>query len=55
MNDLLKTKLKLIPHKPGCYLWKDEFDQIIYIGKAKDLYNRTHSYFNGPKIIKLVN
>ncbi|EDX53283.1 excinuclease ABC subunit UvrC [Ureaplasma urealyticum] len=49
MNDLLKTKLKLIPHKPGCYLWKDEFDQIIYIGKAKDLYNRTHSYFNGPK------
>lgn len=58
MNDLLKNKLKLIPHKPGCYLWKDQFNQIIYIGKAKDLYNRTHSYFNGSKdnkTSKLVN
>ncbi|ASD24847.1 UvrABC system protein C [Ureaplasma parvum] len=58
MNDLLKNKLKLIPHKPGCYLWKDQFNQIIYIGKAKDLYNRTHSYFNGckdNKTSKLVN
>ncbi|MFA6627299.1 MAG: excinuclease ABC subunit UvrC [Bacilli bacterium] len=43
----MKDKLNLIPHKPGCYLMKDENDAIIYIGKAKDLYNRVRSYFVG--------
>lgn len=57
INESLAFKLKNIPHKPGCYLWKDKYQQIIYVGKASDLYNRTHQYFlnnRDPKTIKLV-
>lgn len=45
MNEIIKFKLKNIPHSPGCYLWKDKYNQVIYVGKAKDLFNRTHQYF----------
>ena len=45
INENLKFKLQNIPHKPGCYLWKDKYDQVIYVGKASDLYKRTHQYF----------
>lgn len=54
----MKEKLQTIPHKPGCYLMKDEFGKIIYVGKAKDLYNRVRSYFVGShdaKTTKLVS
>lgn len=54
----MKEKLQTIPHKPGCYLMKDEFGEIIYVGKAKDLYNRVRSYFVGShdaKTTKLVS
>jgi excinuclease ABC subunit C len=41
-----KVALKNIPHKPGVYqYWNDE-NELIYIGKAKDLRNRVGSYFN---------
>ncbi|CCY47164.1 uvrABC system protein C [Firmicutes bacterium CAG:822] len=39
-------KLKLVPHKPGCYLMKNKDGVIIYVGKAKDLRNRLNSYFH---------
>lgn len=39
-------KLKLVPHKPGCYLMKNKDGVIIYVGKAKDLKNRLNSYFH---------
>lgn len=42
---VIKDELKKIPKKPGVYLMHDEKDVIIYIGKAKNLYNRVHSYF----------
>lgn len=48
----LQKKLKLIPKAPGCYLWKDKNGIIIYIGKAKNLYNRTHQYFSSKKDLK---
>ena len=38
-------ELKNIPNNPGCYLFKNEKDNIIYIGKAKDLKKRVKSYF----------
>ena len=45
MNDNLKEKLNNIPKKPGVYLWKDKYNEVIYVGKAINLYNRTHQYF----------
>lgn len=52
MNEILKEKLKKIPKKPGCYLWKDKNGIIIYVGKAKNLFNRTHQYFQKDKDLK---
>ena len=43
----IKLKLSLVPKKPGCYQMKDEFGNIIYVGKAKILQNRLKSYFTG--------
>jgi excinuclease ABC subunit C len=37
--------LPTLPHSPGCYQFFDANHQIIYIGKAKDLHKRIHSYF----------
>lgn len=54
----LKEQLKLIPKKPGCYQYFDKDGTIIYVGKAKNLYNRMHSYFVGShdaKTTKLVS
>ncbi|PID70501.1 excinuclease ABC subunit C [bacterium DOLZORAL124_38_8] len=48
----------LIPTNPGCYLFKDKNDKIIYIGKAKNLRKRVKSYFlknnKSPKTASLV-
>ncbi len=41
-----KAALKNIPHKPGVYQYWDADNELIYIGKAKDLRNRVTSYFN---------
>ncbi len=54
----LEDKARLLPTKPGCYLMKNKNDQIIYVGKAKNLRARVSSYFNnsakGPKTEILV-
>ncbi len=42
---MIDEKLSLVPHKPGCYLMKDENGIIIYVGKSKNLKNRLSSYF----------
>lgn len=55
---MLLEKLNLVPHKPGCYLMKNEIGTIIYVGKAKDLKNRLNSYFHSShtgKTAKLVS
>jgi len=36
--------LKNIPNDPGCYLFKDGKDNVIYVGKAKNLKKRLKSY-----------
>ncbi|WP_202709335.1 GIY-YIG nuclease family protein [Sporosalibacterium faouarense] len=41
----LKEKAKSLPNKPGVYFMKDFMDNIIYIGKSKNLRNRVSSYF----------
>src|SRR2546430_7266342 len=45
MNATLEAKLKSIPPGPGVYLYKDEANQTVYVGKAKSLRNRVRTYF----------
>ncbi len=44
---MFKEELSLVPKKSGCYLMKDEYGTVIYVGKAKILFNRLKSYFTG--------
>lgn len=47
----MKTKKELLalahtlPTSPGCYLMKNAKNEVIYVGKAKNLKNRVTSYF----------
>lgn len=55
----IKEQLKKLPENPGVYLMKDQWGNIIYIGKAKVLKNRVSSYFRGinshpPKVKAMV-
>lgn len=45
----IKENLKKLPDKPGVYLHKDKFGQIIYVGKAISLKNRVRQYFQSSK------
>ncbi|MFA6661680.1 MAG: excinuclease ABC subunit UvrC [Bacilli bacterium] len=47
MNEIIKQKLANLPKKPGSYQYYNAQGVIIYVGKAKNLYNRVHSYFVG--------
>ena len=52
-------KLKALPGKPGCYIYKDEQANVLYVGKALSLKNRVRSYFqdsarHGPRIHRMV-
>ena len=44
-QDKLDGILSTLPDKPGCYLMKNEKEDIIYVGKAINLKNRVRSYF----------
>ena len=46
MNERLKESLKLLPELPGCYLYYNDNNEVIYVGKAKILKRRVKSYFN---------
>lgn len=49
---LLKDKLAVLPDQPGCYLMKNKYGEVIYVGKAKVLKNRVRSYFTGSHDMK---
>ncbi|MEE9553534.1 MAG: excinuclease ABC subunit UvrC [candidate division Zixibacteria bacterium] len=60
MNNVdLEVKLINLPEKPGCYLFKNSENQVLYIGKAGSLKKRVRSYFQkrrqDPKTEKLVS
>lgn len=46
-------EIDLLPHRPGCYQMYGADDTIIYVGKAKDLYNRVSQYFLRPQVGKV--
>lgn len=56
---IIKSYLKDIPKTSGIYKYFDANDKILYVGKAKNLYNRINSYSreNGlsPRISRMVS
>lgn len=46
MNERLKESIKMLPELPGCYIYYNSDNEIIYVGKAKILKRRVKSYFN---------
>jgi excinuclease ABC subunit C len=55
----IQEELKKLPEKPGVYIMKDEYDKIIYVGKAVVLKNRVRQYFQAsanhtPKVRAMV-
>ena len=55
----LQKKAKNLSVEPGIYLMKDEYGQVIYVGKAKNLRNRVKQYFDGKvkqiKVSSMIN
>ena len=49
MIDKITAKLKHLPVDPGVYQFFNSKNEIIYIGKAKNLRNRVRSYFGSQK------
>ena len=45
----IEENLKKLPKKPGVYIMHAKNDEIIYVGKAINLFNRVHSYFRATK------
>jgi excinuclease ABC subunit C len=59
-TELLQSKLARLPEQPGCYLFKNEKKEILYVGKAAVLADRVRSYFQKgaeqtPKTALLAN
>jgi DNA polymerase III epsilon subunit family exonuclease len=38
------------PQRPGVYLFRDAHDQVLYVGKARDLHARLRSYFRSERL-----
>lgn len=43
--NLVLDKIKRLPNEPGVYIMKDSEENVIYVGKAKNLKKRVSQYF----------
>lgn len=50
MDQSLEHKIKVSPHEPGAYIFRDEDGKPIYVGKAGDLRNRLLQHYRGDSV-----
>ena len=43
---MIRDDLPVLPGEAGCYLYYNQDNTVIYVGKAINLRNRVNSYFN---------
>ena len=48
---LIRERARDLPDGPGCYLYKDRSDTILYVGKAKSLRKRVGSYARADRLL----
>ena len=49
MSDRVEEQLKRLPKEPGVYLFRDDRNDVLYVGKAKALRSRVRSYFQAGR------
>jgi len=47
----MPQRLSTIPSKPGVYVFNDNRQKVLYVGKAKNLRNRIRSYFQNKSLL----
>jgi excinuclease ABC subunit C len=50
LNKTLEEKLANLPAEPGCYVYRDERNKVLYVGKAKSLRSRVRQYFQSSRV-----
>ena len=45
MTDPLLEKVRGLPRSPGVYLLRGDGNEVLYVGKAKNLHSRVVTYF----------
>ena len=48
-SERVNAELKRLPAGPGVYLFRDEDDTVLYVGKAKSLRSRVRQYFQAGR------